>query len=162
MSESDAADALRSCCGSSKWVNEMLSRRPFDSAGELSSAADEAWDATGPNDWHEAFSHHPRIGERTAATAQSARASSWSSAEQRGVQAADNSIQAQLAQVNHEYEHRFGHIYIVCATGKSAEEMLAIARERLSNDPDTELRIAAEEQRKIMHLRLEKFFGDTT
>ncbi len=128
----------------------------------VTAAADEVWASTGPEDWLEAFSHHPRIGEQAAATAQSGRASNWSASEQSNVQLAEGSVQSQLAGVNREYEHRVGHIYIVCATGKSAEEMLAIARERLKNDAETELRIAAEEQRKIMQLRLIKLFGDRT
>lgn len=162
MSNGEAAEVLRSCCGSSKWVDDVVSRRPFSSIEPLRAAADEAWDRTGPEDWHEAFSHHPRIGERSAATSQSTRSSGWSSSEQSGVQSADDSVQVALAQINRDYENRFGHIYIVCATGKSANEMLDIARERLSNDPPAELRIAAEEQRKIMQLRLHKLFGDQT
>ena len=110
-------------------------------------AGNECWETLGPQDWLEAFSHHPRIGDKVGGREAS---------EQARAQSADNFIKVQLARVNGEYEKKFGHIYIVCATGKTAEEMLDIAKSRLHNDPDSELRIAAEEQRKIMNLRLEK------
>jgi len=113
----------------------------------LFSVADEAWRELGPTDWREAFSHHPRIG---------AEVSGKEAAEQAGAQSAESSIRQDLARANDKYEERFGHTYIVCASGKSAEEMLAIANERLDNDPHIELRIAAEEQQKIMQLRLRK------
>jgi 2-oxo-4-hydroxy-4-carboxy-5-ureidoimidazoline decarboxylase len=114
-------------------------------------AADECWNELGPEDWLEAFSHHPRIGDRVSGV---------EAREQAGAQSAAQSIKEQLTLVNREYEKRFQHIYIVCATGKTAEQMLSIARSRLSNDPDTELKVAAEEQRKIMHLRLEKILNE--
>lgn len=124
----------------------MLQRERIDAR-----AADECWANLGPRDWLEAFTHHPRIGERVSGAEAS---------EQAGAQSADDLIKAQIADVNRQYEARFGHIYIVCASGKSAEEMLAIARSRLQNDPAAELGIAAEEQRKIMHLRLEKILNE--
>lgn len=128
----------------------MLAQRPFGSADDLYSAAYNAWSQCGPEDWHEAFSHHPRIG---------ARVSGKEAQEQAGAQSASLSVKDQLADVNRRYEEKFGHIYIVCATGKTAEEMLAMARARLGNDAETELRIAAEEQRKIMQLRLRKLLS---
>ena len=143
----DAVDALYSCCGSSRWVDSIIARRPFQTDDELFSVADEAWRELGPTDWREAFSHHPRIG---------AEVSGKEAAEQAGAQSAESSIRQDLARANDKYEERFGHTYIVCASGKSAEEMLAIANERLDNDPHIELRIAAEEQQKIMQLRLRK------
>jgi OHCU decarboxylase len=111
--------------------------------------------------WIEAFSHHPRIGERASALPQGERGREWAAGEQSGVGRAQQDVRAELASVNREYEHRFGYIFIVLASGKSAEEMLALARERLGNDPDLELRTAAEEQRKITRLRLEKLLDDT-
>ncbi len=108
------------------------------------------------SDWLEAFSHHPRIGERKSALPQSARGTAWAASEQSGVEKAADDLRGALAEANREYEQRFGYIYIVFATGKSAEEMLAVARERLRNDPDVEIRVAAEEQRKITRLRLDK------
>jgi len=118
----------------------------------LFNAADEIWKSLDRPDWLEAFAHHPRIGEQTS--------NSVAALEQSGVKSADDDIRAQLAQVNRDYEQSFGYIYIVCATGKSAEEMLAIARDRLNNDPSTELQVAAEEQRKITQLRLAKLLED--
>ncbi len=150
LSVSEASSVLRSCCGASRWVSEIVSRRPFESREDLFKSADDVWNQCGPEDWHEAFSHHPRIGASVAGK---------EAAEQAGAQSASSSLKDELARVNREYEERFGHIYIVCATGKSAEEMLAIANQRLTNDPDTELRIAAEEQRKIMQLRLRKLLS---
>lgn len=134
----------------------MLARRPFRSRAAVLSAADETWWSLDPSDWREAFSHHPRIGERKGSASQGGRATAWADGEQSGVERAQDDVRAALATVNREYEQRFGYIYIVFATGKSAEEMLALARERLRNDPDVELRVAAEEQRKIARLRLEK------
>ena len=147
------------CCGSSKWVNEMIARRPFNSPDDVYSAADEVADSLEREDWLEAFAHHPRIGEQKGAKAQGERGSSWSAKEQSGIADAHEALLVELAAANREYERRFGYIYIVCATGKTAEEMLKLARERLGNDPAKEIRIAAGEQRKITRLRLEKLLG---
>ena len=130
----------------------MIERRPFGSRDAAFDAADEIWKSLDRSDWLEAFAHHPRIGEQTK--------NSTAAREQSGVKSADDDTRAQLAQVNRDYEQRFGYIYIVCATGKSAEEMLAIARDRLNNDPATEIAVAAEEQRKITRLRLAKLLED--
>jgi OHCU decarboxylase len=159
LSPEDAATVLRACCGAPHWVSAMVAERPFETLDTLLAVAEEIWWALGPDDWMEAFAHHPRIGEQRGAVAQNAQGAAWSAGEQAGVADAASSVQAQLAEVNREYEARFGHIYIVCATGKSAEEMLALARQRLANDPDVELRVAAEEQRKITRLRLQKLFA---
>jgi OHCU decarboxylase len=140
----------------------MSARRPFASVDEVFRTADDVWASLGPDDWHEAFAHHPRIGERRSAVVQDARAASWSAGEQAGVASAKGPLKDDLASVNQAYEERFGHIYIVCAAGKTAAELLAIARERLSNAPDVELRVAAEEQRKITRLRLQKLISGTT
>lgn len=160
LSDSDASELFRSCCGSSRWVNDMVAARPFDSAQSVMAISDEVWSKAQTPDWHEAFSHHPRIGETKAAAAQTSRAAGWSSSEQGAVSGSSAIVQQQLADVNRQYESRFGHIYIVCATGKSAEQMLVIARQRLSNDVETELRVAAGEQGKITRLRLERIIGD--
>ena len=159
MPELQAASLLAECCGSSRWVSWMLARRPFGSRAAVFSAADEIWRSLDANDWREAFSHHPRIGERHNAVPQSERGGAWAAGEQSAVGRADDETRAALAAANGDYERRFGYIYIVCATGKSAGEMLALARERLRNDPEAELRIAAEEQGKITRLRLEKLLG---
>jgi OHCU decarboxylase len=156
MSEPQARKLLAACCGASRWVSGMLVRRPFGSRARVLSTADEIWRSLDAGDWREAFSHHPRIGERKSAMPQSERGSAWATREQSGIERAHDDVRAQVAAANREYEERFGYIYIVFATGKSAEEMLALARERLQNDADVELRVAAEEQRKITRVRLEK------
>jgi len=157
-----AADLFISCCGSSRWVKEMVDRRPFGSIEEVLMAADQAWASTRESDWREAFAHHPRIGEKSSVATQSALASTWSAGEQAGMSASTSVMRTELAKINDEYEERFGHVYIVCATSKSADELLAVAKERMTNDPETELKAAAEEQRKITRLRLRKLFGDDT
>jgi len=156
MSEPQAKELLAECCGASRWVSRMLARRPFKSRAAVLSTANEIWRSLDPGDWREAFSHHPRIGERKRATPRTERGTAWAAREQSGVELAHDDVRADLAAANREYEQRFGYIYIVFATGKSAERMLALARERLVNDPDIELRVAAEEQRKITRLRLDK------
>jgi OHCU decarboxylase len=152
LSPRAAAESLRECCDSSRWVSAMIERRPFGSRGEILEAADEIWKSLEPSDWLEAFAHHPRIGEQTK--------DSVAAREQSGVKTADDDTRTQLAQINRDYEQRFGYIYIVCATGKSAEEMLAIGRGRMKNDAATEIAVAAEEQRKITQLRLAKLLED--
>ena len=151
-----AAEQFRACCGASRWVAAMVNRRPFFSRDAVLYAADDEWSATGEKDWLEAFSHHPRLGEKVAGAGDSTVARGWSASEQSGVAAAGAEARIGLARLNQEYERRFGFIYIVCATGKSADELLELAHRRIENDRDTELRVAAEEQRKITRLRLEK------
>jgi len=160
MSERQASELLSDCCGASRWVSGMLARRPFGSRSVVLSTADEIWRSLESGDWLEAFSHHPRIGERKSAAPQSDRGSAWAAGEQSGVNRAHDDVLTDLAAANREYEQRFGYTYIVFATGKSAEEMLALARERLRNDPDVEIRAAGEEQRKITRLRLNKLLGE--
>jgi 2-oxo-4-hydroxy-4-carboxy-5-ureidoimidazoline decarboxylase len=154
----DAAALLGSCCGATAWVNGMVERRPFRTLGRILEAADDVWWSLGPADWREAFDHHPRIGERTAAATQSEQAKDWSTSEQQVASTVDRDVQEALARGNEEYERRFGHIYLVFAWSKTAEELLALLRERLTNDPATELRVAAGEQAKITRFRLTKMF----
>lgn len=156
----DAAAEVRACCGSTAWAAEVVRRRPYADADALLRAADQAWWALGPEHWHEAFRAHPRIGERKAQAEQGARAAAWSASEQSGVDGAGEDVAEALARGNREYEQRFGHIYLVCATGKSAGEMLEILRSRLGNGADEELRIAAGEQAKITRLRLERLLNE--
>jgi 2-oxo-4-hydroxy-4-carboxy-5-ureidoimidazoline decarboxylase len=156
LTQAEAAKQLRACCGSARWVDGMLGARPFGSAARAKAEADRIWNGLSRADWLEAFAHHPRIGETKSAIAQEAKGAAWSSQEQAPVAGADNEVKAELARVNEQYERRFGYIYIVCASGKSAPELLDIARHRLQNADDAELRVAAEEQRKIMQLRLDK------
>jgi len=138
-------------------MTEML---PFTSVAELLSIADRVWWSLSEADWQEAFRAHPRIGEKKAAAAQSNAAKRWSAQEQSGMAAAAAETIRELAERNREYEQRFGFIFIVCATGKSSDEMLAIINQRIKNDPATELSAAAEEQRKITRLRLEKLLAN--
>lgn len=159
MQPERAAQLLGDCCGSTRWIAAMVARRPFGSMERLLSAADETWRSLGPDDWREAFSHHPRIGDRRSARPQSERGAAWAAGEQAGMGDARDDVRQALANANREYELRFGYIYIVCATGRTADELLATVTERLRNDPDTELSVAAEEQRRITRLRLEKLVG---
>lgn len=123
---------------------------------ELLEAADRIWWGLEAEDWLEAFSHHPKIGERKAQLAQAGEAARWSEQEQAATRDAAKGALAELAALNRAYEERFGFIYIICATGRTTEEMLVLLRERLRNDYETELKVAAEEQRRITHLRLGK------
>jgi OHCU decarboxylase len=151
-----ASQEFVKCCGSMRWARAMIDGRPYESLEQLTRAASEVWWSLGHEDWLEAFRSHPRIGEKKAATEVSTQSQQWSGQEQSGVCAADQVTIDSLAQLNREYENKFGFIFIVCATGKSAHEMLAILRERLDNDIDSELPIAAAEQAKITELRLKK------
>jgi len=151
-----ARAALLNCCGSSFWVEQIRGRRPFHDTEQLFDAAREIWQKLGQGDWLEAFSHHPKIGERKAAAASPEQARQWSQQEQRGLANSTPQLQEELASANQRYQQRFCYIFIVCASGKSTEEMLALLHERTNNDLETELRVAASEQQKITRLRLEK------
>jgi len=155
-SADDAEIEFLKCCGSTRWAFEMTEARPFASNDALFAKADDIWWALSAEDWLEAFRAHPKIGEKKASATQAEQAQSWSAQEQSGVANASSQTKDELARLNREYEDRFGFIFIVCASGRSSAEMLAILNSRIDNDRDTELRIAAEEQRKITRLRLEK------
>ena len=161
MPEREAAELLCACCGASRWVDGMLARRPFGDLGTLLRTADDVWGSLGPPDWREAFDHHPRLGEKQAAVAQHAQARQWSSREQSSLDHVDEAVRRELTRANAAYEARFGWICIICATGKSPDQLLALTTQRLDNAPDAELRVAAEEQRKITRLRLQKLVHDT-
>lgn len=152
----EAQKELLKCCGSRQWAERMIAERSFEDAEDLIAKADRLWWSLDPRDWLEAFLSHPKIGEKKAAVATSDQSKQWSAAEQAGIGDAANNTLATLAELNRKYEDKFGYIFIVCATGKSPEEMLANLRGRLANDPDEELRIAAAEQAKITELRLKK------
>jgi len=159
VSPERAAEQILSCCGSSTWARELASRRPFPDEAALFAASDEIWRGLKESDWLEAFSKHPRIGERKVPPAASSESASWSAEEQNHVGSAAESVRQALAEANREYERRFGRVFLVCATGKSAEEMLDILRRRMEKDNDTELHAAAEEQGKITNLRLKKWLN---
>ena len=156
LSPSDAVAELMKCCGSTRWAERMAAERPFEVVAELLESTDRIWWELEPKDWLEAFKHHPKIGEKKAAPLQSSEAAAWSEQEQESTRTADEDLLKELSALNRAYEDRFGFIFIVCATGKTTEEMLALLKERLGNDYATEVRIAAEEQRRITHLRLRK------
>jgi len=154
-----AREAMIACCGAGRWAVTMVQSRPFASVAELRAAADRIWSTMHQADWLEAFACHPRIGERKAAAQASPQSSTWSRQEQAGVRDTQARILDELAEDNARYEERFGFTYIVCATGKSAAEMLDILRGRLSRDRDEELREAAEQQRQILQIRLGKWLS---
>ncbi len=144
LSEPAARAALTRCCGAARWVERLVAARPFASDAALFAAAERAWWDLGPEHWREAFAGHPRLG------------ASDTRREQAGLDGASAAMRRALAEGNRAYEERFGHVFLLCATGKSAAEMLAELTRRLANDPGRELRIAAGEQAKITRLRLEK------
>ena len=146
------------CCGSQRWAEQMVLTRPFKDKETLFKLASEIWFGLREQDWLEAFSHHPRIGDRKLENA-GAGTKDWAKNEQAGMNQADDQLREQLAEGNRRYEAKFGRVYLVCATGKSAAELLAILQSRIGNDPVKELRIAAEEQDKITRIRLEKLLS---
>ena len=150
----EARELLHAACGSTRWVDAMLARRPFGSDDRLLDDAREIWLGLNEDDWREAFAHHPRIGDREALARRFPSTHALSEREQAGVAGASRDVLGTLATRNHDYFQRFGYIFIVCATGLSAVEMLAMLETRLRNRPDVEIRIAAAEQARITALRL--------
>lgn len=144
------------CCGSTNWAGRMADERPFASLDELLSSAERIWWSLDAHDWLDAFRSHPKIGEKKALSQVSTEAQKWSEQEQARASDALPETKFALAQLNEEYQQRFGFIYIICAAGKSSEEILAILEGRMDNAPDDELRVAAAEQAKITQLRLKK------
>jgi 2-oxo-4-hydroxy-4-carboxy-5-ureidoimidazoline decarboxylase len=151
----DARALLGACCGASRWVEGMMRRRPFATLEHALSAAEEEWWALGPDDWREAFSHHPKIGDVEALRVRFPTTHQLSSAEQAGIAGAPDAVLTALAEGNRAYEQKFGYIFIVCATGKRAEEILALLNARIGNAPDVEIKIAAAEQARISAIRLQ-------
>jgi 2-oxo-4-hydroxy-4-carboxy-5-ureidoimidazoline decarboxylase len=154
-----AQQELIRCCGSSRWAEKMLTQRPFKSKEELLCLADDIWQRLEKEDWLEAFSHHPKIGGVDTLRQKFASTKQWAEGEQKGVQEAAEATLNALAAGNSAYEQKFGYIFIVCATGKSAEEMLSILEARLGNGADAEIAVAMLEQNKITRLRLEKLLS---
>jgi OHCU decarboxylase len=154
--DATAMEAMLACCGARRWASAMMALRPIHSVIELSEGADEVWATMTEADLVEAFACHPRIGERKAAQAP-AKSAAWSRQEQSSVATAPKTVLAELAEQNALYENQFGFAYIVCATGKTADEMLAILKRRLTNNRTAELREAAEQQRQITQIRLGKW-----
>lgn len=155
----EAVRVLLDCCGSRRWAREVAALRPFRDADALHDAGRRAWFGLDREDWLEAFRSHPRIGERKAEARVSVEARRWSEGEQSRARDASAETLAALAAANREYEEKFGFIFIVCAAGKTAAEMLDDCRRRLKNDAETELRVAASEQWRITELRVRKFLN---
>ncbi len=154
LSIMEARAAFELCCGSQRWIDGMLMRRPYTSVEELQTAGREIWGILTPKDYTEAFSHHPRIGDINLLRVQ------WAGDEQSGAKGASEETLQRIKNLNDDYYNKFGYIFIVCATGKSADEMLAILEERMKNDPKDELAIAAAEHAKITDLRLAKLLKE--
>jgi 2-oxo-4-hydroxy-4-carboxy-5-ureidoimidazoline decarboxylase len=153
----EAAEEILPCCGSKAWAHGMAVRRPLLDEMTLLAASDQVWKSLSEADWMEAFRSHPRIGESHSPASGPVRAAAWSGEEQRRVGAANVDAKIAIAEANLAYEQRFNRIFIVCATGKSGNEILEILRRRLLNNETTELHEAAEQQRQIMQLRLRKW-----
>ena len=148
LDDAAAVRELRRCCGSTRWAQQMAAARPFANEAALIDCADVIWWSLDAQDWLEAFAAHPKIGGPTTTR--------WSAEEQSGMDSAAAAISDRLERGNREYEARFGYIFIICATGRSAAEMLEALERRLGNAPDREIGIAAAEQRAITRLRLDR------
>ncbi len=156
----EAEREILRCCGSRAWARGMAARRPFASQASLLAFSDETWRNLGEADWMEAFRSHPRIGESQAERPGETRAAAWSAREQSDARAAGDEVKHALVQANREYERRFDRIFIVCASGKGAAEILQILRKRLHNDPQAELEESAEQQRQITQIRLKRWLQE--
>ena len=156
LSAESAGSVFRDCCGSTEWARQMASERPFLTVEDLYNAAEKKWMSLSPADWLEAFAAHPKIGSSKPAASQNTGSAEWSRDEQSGVNTAADDVLSELENVNRLYLERFGFIFIVSATGKTADEMLAICKARLNNSIETELDLAAIEQSKITAIRLNK------
>ena len=162
LAPADAERELLDCCGARRWTRRMAASRPFASATEAAAAAERAFDELEAGDWLEAFAAHPRIGGAAADGGQSARGERWSEREQAAARRSgseNGELRTALAAGNERYERRFGYTYVVCASGRTAPEMLVLLEERLAHDPAFELGVAAAEQRRITQLRLERMLG---
>ncbi|MCY4425689.1 MAG: 2-oxo-4-hydroxy-4-carboxy-5-ureidoimidazoline decarboxylase [Halieaceae bacterium] len=154
--EPEARRCLLQCCASKTWVSRLLERRPFAGAAQLREAADRAWRGLSEKDYLQAFAGHPEIGDLNSLRARYADTSALAAGEQSGVEGASDELVEELQRGNRAYQEKFGFIFIVCATGKSAGEMLELLQQRLPNSREVELDNAVREQRKIFQLRLEK------
>jgi 2-oxo-4-hydroxy-4-carboxy-5-ureidoimidazoline decarboxylase len=152
-----AAREALPCCGSQAWALALASKRPFTDVASVTEASAAAWFSLPEEAWQEAFDSHPRIGEKRAQTTTTTESLQWSAQEQRTALSKDESAKLALEEANRGYEQKFGRIFIVCATGKTSGEILAILEARMQNDAATELREAAEQQRQITQLRLQRW-----
>ncbi len=160
LSKEEAIEALTYCCGASHWASKIERLRPFKSIKSLVENSARIWSELSEKDWKEAFTHHPKIGDLESLKKTFASTRDWAQQEQQASQGASISVLQALALGNQTYENRFGYIFIVCATGKSANEMLSLLEGRLKNDPKLEITLAAKEQEKITKIRLEKLIHE--
>jgi 2-oxo-4-hydroxy-4-carboxy-5-ureidoimidazoline decarboxylase len=151
---------LLACCASTRWAAEVAAGQPYRDLDGLVSASERTLAGLGWADMEQALAAHPRIGDRAGAARAADRESAWSRSEQAGTAHADQAILDALRQSNEAYEKRFGHVYLICATGRAAEEMLDILLARLVNDEDTERKIVREELAKIVRIRLHKLWEE--
>ncbi len=166
LSEEDAAIAFEQCCGANQWVERMVYSRPFESLTEVLETSDNVWEECDVDDYEDAFSYHVRIGDPEE-MADLADAGSdledlgrkWSQQELKSLENMSPDLLGAFAQANAAYEERFGFLFVVCAPGKPPQEILGMLKERLANDPGTEIRLAAEEQNKITRMRLKKLLA---
>ena len=152
----DISQAFMTCCGSQEWVRRMLQARPFKDQQALLYRAQEIWSKLESGDWLEAFRHHPQIGDKQSLKEKFINTAHWAAQEQRGALESNEALLEELAEYNQRYLQKFGFIFIICATGKSAEEMLTALKTRFHNQAEDEMAVAASEQAKITHLRLQK------
>lgn len=160
LSPKQAFDALFKCCGCTIWAQNLIDFRPYKNKEELLRLSDMIWSSCEGEEVLEAFSHHPKIGDIKSLEQKFATTKEWASGEQAGVNVATPKVLEELAAANAEYEKKFGYIFIVCATGKTADEMLSLLKWRLLNAPEEEYRIAKAEQNKITHIRLDKLITE--
>lgn len=162
LPKDEAEEALLGCCGSTAWAKSMASLRPFEDLAAVLKAAEKEWSKLDRDDWLEAFAAHPKIGDMSSLKSRFSHTRSWASEEQAGASSASETVLSLLAQGNKKYKKRFGYIFVVSAAEKSAAQMLRILKERLSNDAEEELKVAAAEQQKITELRLQKMIDRDT
>ncbi len=159
LSKEAAVTELMKCCGSTTWAEALTESRPISSANALLELSDKIWFDLEEADWKEAFTHHPKIGDLKSLETKFASTKMWASGEQASINTAAHDTLVKLVEGNKTYEDKFGYIYIICATGKTADEMLTSLLSRLKNDAETELKIAAGEQNRITHLRIQKLLA---
>lgn len=159
LNKDNLKEALFKCCGSTVWVDKMITFFPVNDLKELLENAERQWYQCSEKDWKEAFNHHPKIGDIESLKNKFATTTNWASGEQAGATNASQETLEALTIGNKLYENKFEYIFIVCATGKSADHMLSILQTRLRNEPEDEILIAAEEQNKITKLRIEKLLS---
>lgn len=156
LSMDQAVEELMRCCGSRFWATKVAAARPYSRQEELFIQAANVWSRCGKVDQLEAFSHHPRIGDGAKLREKFSSTAEWASDEQKGTREASEHTIKELARLNQDYEQKFKHVFLICATGLSAATMLNSLQTRIENLPERELEIAAAEQAKITRIRLEK------